>query len=160
MAGWCCTRPLWSQQRVRRRKTSAPAAMASRPGRHAAAEFDIAVRTGCSPVEDRPSKGPGISKSLSSCFSDGRRSGLVHIFALALVRVELLLDSGLCFRRPTERLVCWELHIAELADSQHWNVVRPPDDPKFSLCHASSLRRSFRRSMPMNFNLHHYPGSR
>src|SRR5271169_174434 len=30
----------------------------------------------------------------------------------------------------------WELHIAVFADSQHWNVVRPPHDPEFSLCHG------------------------
>ena len=50
----------------------------------------------------------------------------------------------------------WELHIAELADSQHWNVIGAPDDPKFPFCHVSSLRRSVRRSRADNINLHHY----
>src|ERR1035437_6973846 len=54
-------------------------------------------------------------------------------------------------------MMCWELHIAEHADSQHWNVIGAPDDPKFPFCHVSSLRRSVRRSRADNINLHHYP---
>src|ERR1039458_1998437 len=73
--------------------------------------------------------------SLSS-FSHSSYSGLAEIFALALVRVELLLDSGLCFRLPAEGRMCRELHITELAYPKHWNVVCSPDDPKFSLCHG------------------------
>src|ERR1035437_2326185 len=73
---------------------------------------------------------------LFSRFADDPRSGLVNVLALAFVRVELLLNSGLCFRRPTERLMCRELHITELADPQHWNVIRAPNDPKFSLWHG------------------------
>jgi hypothetical protein len=61
---------------------------------------------------------------------------LVHILGLAFVRVELLLDSGLRFRLPAQGMMCWKLHIAELADSQYWNVIGAPDDPKFSLCHG------------------------
>ena len=67
---------------------------------------------------------------------------MVYVLAFALVRIELLLDSRLRFRLAAQGLMCWELHIAVFADSQHWNVVRAPDDPEFSLCHAPSLRRS------------------
>jgi hypothetical protein len=61
---------------------------------------------------------------------------LAEVLALALVRVELLLDVGLSLWLPTKRLMRWELHVAELADSQHWSVVNPSDDPKFPLCHG------------------------
>ena len=57
---------------------------------------------------------------------------MVHVLALALVRVELLLNSRLCFRLSA-REVCWELHIAKFADSQHRNVFDAPNDPKFLL---------------------------
>jgi hypothetical protein len=81
---------------------------------------------------------------------------LVYVLAFALVRIELLLDSRLRFRLAAQGLMCWELHIAEFADSQHWNVVSAPDDPEFSLCHAPSLRRSFWRSREEKFKLYHY----
>jgi hypothetical protein len=37
--------------------------------------------------------------------------------------------------------MCRELHIAEFTDSQHRNVIRAPDDPKFSLRHGPTPRR-------------------
>src|ERR1039458_10163170 len=72
---------------------------------------------------------------LRSCFPDYPGGVLGEILALALVRVELLLDVGLGLWLPTKRLMRWKLHVAELADSQHWSVVNLSDDPQFSLCH-------------------------
>ena len=88
---------------------------------------------------------------------EGPRSCLADVLAFALVRVELLLDSGLCFRLPTQRMMRWKLHIAKFADSQHWNVICAPHDSEFSLCHTASLRRSFRRSRAVDFKLYRYP---
>ena len=71
----------------------------------------------------------------------GSRRALGEVLALALVCVELLLDSSLCFGLSAQRMVYWELHITEFADSEHWNVLDAPDDPKASFWHEDSLRR-------------------
>ena len=88
---------------------------------------------------------------------DGPRSCLADVLAFAFVRVELLLDSGLCFRLPAQRMMCWKLHIAKFADSQHGNVICAPHNSEFSLCHTASLRRSFQRSRAVDFKLYRCP---
>jgi len=72
----------------------------------------------------------------------GLRRGLDHIYALACVRVELLLNSSLCFRLLDVGMKrCRELHITVLADSERRNVLDAPNDPKIPLWHEDSLRR-------------------
>jgi hypothetical protein len=69
-------------------------------------------------------------------FPDDSRRGLAEILVPTLVRVELPLDSGLCFCLLAQRMPCRELHIAKFTDSEHWSVLDAPDDPKFSLWHG------------------------
>ena len=83
----------------------------------------------------------------------GRRSGWAEVFALAFVRIELLLDGSLRFRLSAERLMCRELHIAEFADPEHRHVLDAPDDSKVSLGHEDSLRRPRSGSRPLNLSL-------
>jgi hypothetical protein len=76
---------------------------------------------------------------------------LAAVHRLALVRLELLLNGSQ--KRRSERGYGAELHIAVLANAK---LRRFTDDPKFSLlCHTPSLRRSLRRSTPVEIKRHH-----
>jgi len=97
----------------------------------------------------------GANLILLCRFSHDPRSSLAEVLALAFVRVELLLDSSLRFRLSAQRMMCGELHIAEFADPEHWNVLDAPNDPEVSLWHQDSLRRSRSRQGIPN-SLHHY----
>lgn len=93
------------------------------------------------------------------CFAYDPQSVLTAVREFALVRVKLLLDLGLRLRLSAfPGLMDGELRIAELAHSEHWDVLAALDDPKSPLCHAPSLRRALRRSTPEDFKRHHYPG--
>jgi hypothetical protein len=56
------------------------------------------------------------------------------VHALALVRIELLLDGWLAFDRHTLR-VCRELFITVFADCQHWDIGDSLYDSKIALRH-------------------------
>jgi hypothetical protein len=64
-------------------------------------------------------------------FPDDPRSVLGEILPLALVRVELLLNSGFIGR--SERSHGGKLHVAVFADAE---LRRFSNDPKFSLWHG------------------------
>ena len=56
------------------------------------------------------------------------------------MRVELLLDHSLRPRLLARRLMlCLELHLAALADSDHGNILDAFHDAKIALGHAYSL---------------------
>jgi hypothetical protein len=65
----------------------------------------------------------------------GLRSGLVGIRALALMRVELLLDG----RLPELMGVCGKLGMAVFTNSQDRNISDPLCDPEVALWHAYSF---------------------
>ena len=74
-------------------------------------------------------------------FLDDSRGVLGEVLELAFVRIELLLDLGRRFSLTAlPWLVDGELRIAELAHSEHRDILATLDDPEFSLCHAPSLR--------------------
>ena len=86
------------------------------------------------------------------CFTHDSQRVLTAVREFALVRVELLLNSGFIGR--AERSHGGKLHVAVFADAELWGFAH---DPKFSLCHTLSLRRSH-RSTPVEIKLHHYQG--
>jgi hypothetical protein len=83
-------------------------------------------------------------------FAHDPQSVLTAVHRLALVCVELLLNSGFIGR--AERSHGGKLHVAVFADAELWGFAH---DPKFSLCHTLSLRRSH-RSTPVEIKRHHY----
>lgn len=79
------------------------------------------------------------------------QSVLTAVHRLALVRLELFLNGDSV--RRSERGYGAELHVAVLANAK---LGRFAHDPKFSLCHVSSLRRPPWRSSPVDAKRHHY----
>jgi hypothetical protein len=56
------------------------------------------------------------------------------------VRIKLLLDYRLCSRLlPRRLMLCLELHLAALADSDHRNILDAFYDAKIALGHDYSL---------------------
>src|SRR5450759_1134273 len=84
-------------------------------------------------------------------FAHDPQSVLTAVHRLALVCVELLLNSGFIGR--SERGHGGKLHVAVFADAELWGFAH---DPKFSLCHAPSLRCPSWRSTPVEIKRHHY----
>src|SRR5271157_6382342 len=85
------------------------------------------------------------------CFAHDPQGVLTAVCQLALVGVELLLNAG--FNRRSERGYGAKLHVAELADAEQGRFSH---DPKFSFCHAPSLRRPSWHSIPVEIKWHHY----
>lgn len=72
------------------------------------------------------------------------QSVLAAVREFALVRLKLL---------PNVTVGGGERHIAVLANAK---LGRFSHDPKFSLCHAPSLRRPSWHSIPVEIKRHHY----
>jgi len=63
---------------------------------------------------------------------------LARGFDLALVRIELLLNSSLAFRLLTVRMrLKRKPRVAEFADPDYRNIPHALDDAKIALCHSS-----------------------
>src|ERR1035437_4894418 len=85
-------------------------------------------------------------------FAHPPQSVLAAVHRLALVRLELFLNGDSV--RRSELGYGAKLHVAVLANAELGCFSH---DPKFSLCHVSSLRRPPWRSSPVDFKRHHYP---
>jgi len=86
------------------------------------------------------------------CFTHDSQRVLTAVREFALVHVEPLLNIVLC--RFDRHQAGVKLHVAVLADAEQGMVSH---DPKFSFCHALSLRCPPRRSSPVEIKRHHYP---
>jgi hypothetical protein len=85
------------------------------------------------------------------CFTHDSQRVLTAVRELALVHAEPLLNIVL--GRFDRHQTAGELRVAILTDAEQGMVTH---EFKFSLCHVSSLRRSFRRSSPVEIKRHHY----
>jgi hypothetical protein len=85
------------------------------------------------------------------CFTHDSQRVLTAVCEFALVHVEPLLNIVLC--RFDRHQAGGKLHVTVLADAEQGMVSH---DPKFSFCHAPSLRCPPRRSSPVEIKLHHY----
>src|ERR1017187_9397785 len=84
-------------------------------------------------------------------FTHDSQRVLTAVCEFALVHVEPLLNIVLC--RFDRHQAGGKLHVTVLADAEQGMVSH---DPKFSFCHAPSLRCPPRRSSPVEIKLHHY----
>jgi hypothetical protein len=84
-------------------------------------------------------------------FTHDPQSVLAAVYRLALVHVEPLLN--ILPGRFDRHKPAGELHVAVFTDAEQRMVTH---DPKFSLCHAPSLRRPCWHSIPVEIKWHHY----
>ena len=79
------------------------------------------------------------------------QSVLAAVYRLALVHVEPLLN--ILPGRFDRHQPAGKLHVAVFTDAKQGMVTH---DPKFSFCHAPSLRRPCWHSIPVEIKWHHY----